>query len=460
MYQVFNLQTPPDKLIQYLQTSFDRTGIGFRRRAVLARSFENNWLLVCCTVEAFPNSKQAPEVAATRRYLRAILYEDWLNPEECRKFIDDVQKGEVTIGDVQIERKGIATWRMELLPLKNSYMTRAGWMSSSRFDWASGRPVQDPLLARGEPYYPDLNEAARDWLPLTTYHGESDARNYEVIFLLPEARAFFTDAEFHDGILEVTIEGAEFEALRLVVKGAYWMGASIEHFEGDVKAGKARFRIPDDVDRLEYVLMDSNGLVYDFQREDRFNHSGLGRKRRHSIAQDLVQSVRTACLEGEGMQIEFKPFIDCEQGMGTKSKKTKLRELVTTIVAFANTNGGRVYIGVDDECGLAGIKPELEQWAQAKVSDDALNRYRGMLTSKIRDQLIGDVSLSVSYTFVDDAAVIVVDVSQSAAKPVAVRGDNLFYVRAGASNMQVPPNHWESVLGQKTTEGVFPHAAS
>jgi hypothetical protein len=53
MYQTFNLQAPPGQLTGYLQASADKNGLRLRRRAVLARS-EGNWLLLCCTVQAFP----------------------------------------------------------------------------------------------------------------------------------------------------------------------------------------------------------------------------------------------------------------------------------------------------------------------------------------------------------------------------------------------------------------------
>jgi predicted HTH transcriptional regulator len=109
--------------------------------------------------------------------------------------------------------------------------------------------------------------------------------------------------------------------------------------------------------------------------------------------------------------------------------------------------GGRVYIGIDDECGICGVGQELQRWAEAAVSDDSIERYRGAVTSNIRDQLDGDVQMRVSYTFVDGMPVFIVDVEQSPAKPVMVRGDNIFYVRAGASNRQLPPDQWKSVLG-------------
>jgi predicted HTH transcriptional regulator len=133
--------------------------------------------------------------------------------------------------------------------------------------------------------------------------------------------------------------------------------------------------------------------------------------------------------------------------MGTRNQKTKLRELVTTVVSFANTQGGHIYLGIDDECGLPGINQELQKWSKQDLSEESVNRYCGALTNCIRGKVIGDVYIFVSHASIDGVVIVVVNVSQSPAKPATVMGDNLFYVRAGANNKQLPPDQWESVLG-------------
>lgn len=457
VFQTSYTNEPSERLVEYLETAGDQGAIQLRRRAVLTRSTDGGWALVCCTVEALQPNAEKSEVIPPRHYEQVVLYEDRFTTEDCRQFIGEVQSGHATFGDLTFERDGNAQWSSELVPLENIYMPCAGHVVQARFAKKSNWSSQGPLLAQNEPYYSDLSEAARDWLPLIVYHGENDARNQQIIFLLPESRAFFSNAVSSNGTLVLSVDGTETERLPLMVKGAYWEDKTVTSFDVAVKNGLAKFAVPDEVERLEYVLLDSNGVIYDFQREDRFNHSGLGRRRLNEVDHDLAQQVKTACLDGEGPQIEFKPFIDCAQGMGSKTKKTKFRELVTTVVAFANTQGGRIYIGIDDECGVSGVAQELQQWAKAEL-EEAADRYRGALTSRIRDQVIGDVAMRVSHVVVDDGVVVIVDVSQSPLKPASVRADNIFYVRAGASNKQLPPDQWESVLTPKNSDGLFPHS--
>jgi hypothetical protein len=126
MHRVFNLPDPPPDLAGYLGTSLEQNDRRLRRRAVLSRQGRGSWALVCCTTEAFPHPTDGEEPLATRRYPEAVLFEDWLMPDECRRFIDDIQGGKLTFGDIVIERQGTANWQCERLPLKNDFMARAG----------------------------------------------------------------------------------------------------------------------------------------------------------------------------------------------------------------------------------------------------------------------------------------------------------------------------------------------
>jgi hypothetical protein len=452
--RVFNLQTAPAAFADYLQV-LEPGARRLRRRAVLTRPGGDDWTLLCCTVEGPSDMSEGNEATPSRHYADSVLYEDWLTGDECQWFIDAIQTGQVAFGDIRIARNGNPTWRMERLPLKNTYMARAGLCVATPFQERSAGIAQGPLLASGEPYYPDLHTAAGHWLPFPVYHGHSDARNQEIIFLLPEVRAFFADAKLRDDVLEVSVGGTEAAGAVLTVKGAYWNNGAMHHFEEAVKDGTARISVPGDTHRLEYVLMDAGGTVYDFQQENRFNDSGLGMHRLDNTARDLVRQVLTACLDGEGMHNEFKPFIEDTKAIGPKDQKTKLRQLVTTVVAFANTQGGCIYIGIDNECGLAGIAEALQKLAKKEVSEDVASHYCRALTARLRDQLIGDIPMRISHVTVNGALIVVVEVSQSPTKPAMVKDDNILYIRAGANNRQLPPDQWQNVLGGGSSPGMF-----
>jgi hypothetical protein len=138
-----------------------------------------------------------------------------------------------------------------------------------------------------------------------------------------------------------------------------------------------------DANRVEYCLIDDAGHLYDFHRENRFFRSG-DRSILESGKQGLAQQVRDACEGGEGLHVEFKPFINPSdklsrsEGTGKRAKdKTKLGEAIETVAAFANTKGGHIYIGVNDDCTVSGIDHELREWAKAPRGEATIKRYLG-----------------------------------------------------------------------------------
>ncbi|CAJ0784731.1 AlbA family DNA-binding domain-containing protein [Ralstonia chuxiongensis] len=435
---------PPGKLINQLLAN--RDGRRFRRRAVLTKG-DGQWELVCCTVEQLLFDEKAAEVEGSKYYRQAVLYEDFLTEVDCLNFVEALQAGRAQFGNIELQRRHNPQWSTEQLPVNNDYMARAGHAVCLRFPRQRTGASEGSLLAADQPYYPDVESAARDWLPLRVYHGSGDARNDQIIFLLPEARAFIAEAAFaEEGQLKVIVAGTGVGTLSLAIKGAYWEEKAIRHIDGVVSGTTVVLAVPADADRLEYYLIDREGTVYDFHREERFSRlardgSVLGVTRRA-----LGDQVREACQHGEGLQVEFKPFVPPEQPLGSVSKRTKLREVVTTVVAFANTAGGHIYLGVDDDCTVVGIDQDLQIWAKNLVDVEIVDRYLGALKNRIKEAVHGEVTLHLECRVVNDARVVVIEVAPASIKPVSLQQDQYFYVRTGASNRKLPPDQWKGVL--------------
>lgn len=131
---------------------------------------------------------------------------------------------------------------------------------------------------------------------------------------------------------------------------------------------------------------------------------------------------------GENDEVEFKPFVE--------PKHFKERELIETVVAFANTRGGRLYIGLDDHRGVQGVA-ELKRMYKGteEAARDALAKY-------IR-KLIGDKIRPVPrfhFAFVEHRGepVGVVSVESGVQPPYATDVDEV-YVRKGSSNVRPDP---------------------
>lgn len=118
--------------------------------------------------------------------------------------------------------------------------------------------------------------------------------------------------------------------------------------------------------------------------------------------------------------------------MFTESKMVELKreyvdDIKKTVVAFANSEGGTVYIGIDDDgsvCGVADI-------------DSTMLR----VTSAIRDAVRPDVMMFVDCNYIDMEGkhVVAVSVQRGTARPYYLQGKGIrpegVYVRQGSSTV-------------------------
>lgn len=116
----------------------------------------------------------------------------------------------------------------------------------------------------------------------------------------------------------------------------------------------------------------------------------------------------------ESEKIEFKEIVN--------------DKLVKEVIAFANTSGGRIFIGYDDKShkavGLENAENDLER-----------------ATSIIHDSIEPDVSYLISAKIekVDEKKVIIIDVLQGTDKPYYIKSKGMkpesVYIRVGSSSV-------------------------
>ena len=110
-------------------------------------------------------------------------------------------------------------------------------------------------------------------------------------------------------------------------------------------------------------------------------------------------------------------------------KSQMLEDLYKEVIAFANTDGGVIYIGIDNEGNLTGI-------------DDVDETYT-RLTNGIRDAIAPDVTMFVRY-ILQDNKVIQIEVGEGSYKPYYLKAKGIkptgVYVRQGASSVQASPD--------------------
>ena len=106
-------------------------------------------------------------------------------------------------------------------------------------------------------------------------------------------------------------------------------------------------------------------------------------------------------------------------------KSQMIDDIYKEVIAFANTDGGVIYIGIDDQGNLTGIDNV----------DDTYTR----LTNGIRDAIQPDVTMFIRY-ILQENKVIRIEVEEGSYKPYYLKSKGLkpngVYVRQGASSVQ------------------------
>jgi ATP-dependent DNA helicase RecG len=126
------------------------------------------------------------------------------------------------------------------------------------------------------------------------------------------------------------------------------------------------------------------------------------------------------------MALDMKQ-IEAGENLNTEFKREYTEEIKKTIIAFANTAGGTLYIGVKDDKSIAGV--------------DDPNGILLQLTNTVRSAIKPDVTLFVDYKIekIRKTAVIVVTVQRGTACPYYLAGKGIrpegVYVRQGASSV-------------------------
>lgn len=116
-----------------------------------------------------------------------------------------------------------------------------------------------------------------------------------------------------------------------------------------------------------------------------------------------------------------------QESKTTEFKREYTDDLKYAVVAFANTDGGKIYIGINDDGSVQGVQN----------TDGTMLR----ITNMIRDVVRPDVTMFTECTLeeIDGQLVIVVNVQRGTARPYYLSGKGVrpegVYIRQGASSV-------------------------
>lgn len=119
----------------------------------------------------------------------------------------------------------------------------------------------------------------------------------------------------------------------------------------------------------------------------------------------------------------------------TEFKSQFTEEIYKEVIAFANTDGGVVYIGIDDDGNAIGLENVDKEYTR--------------ITNGIRDAIMPDVTMFVRYT-IQENKVVRITVSEGTNKPYYLKSKGLkpsgVYIRQGTSSAQASPEQIRQMI--------------
>lgn len=381
---------------------------------------EDGVTLASCRWEFVDEFKQP---RATVTYPALLLEERWVPMEHAVRELLRVLHGEAALGGCMLPESV-----SEVEELDTSREPFTGWRevafeASLRYqDSTYGRL---PVVAKGLRPYPSIALAVNDWV----WNERSDPRWIQPFFdlgklriLVPDTRARIRKANWVGSTLtllndrnaapdDVELQGVIVERRKSTMLNS-----------GAVEP-EVRWEVPSDADVIEVYLIHRDGTLLSHRRLTRGEHYSA--RPGDFVLQEYAEK---ELRQGEGERVEYKPFIT--------PKNQKERELIQTVVAFSNTFGGRVYVGVEDD-GTPQGEAQLRMAGQG-AEDQARSTLKRHIEKLLRERIKPVPDFTVTTIAVSGSPIIVVDVLTGEDAPYSTVQDDVF-IRKGATNRKPDP---------------------
>lgn len=280
-------------------------------------------------------------------------------------------------------------------------------------------PVSEPLVALNAPYYRDLTHFLRDQFGVKSSNAYSYF-NGGVTVIVPNFRARISKLTIGSGYIKAEIE-SEFPESKGLVAKVYAENEQKILFQGDVPLEETSINqtLTDQPTFASVVILSkSTGEPLDtksFQSNSSWQDPTVKFEAPELEIEQLL-------LTGESETIEFRQSIDNPE------------RFAKVVVAFANTAGGVIVVGVDDDhrvvgCSIKGLPDRVSQIIRAHCDPPP--------------------SVSIEQTVYDDKPLLLVRVPSSSDVVHIVR-DRGPYIRANGTT-RVPSsyelNNWRVQKG-------------
>lgn len=173
-----------------------------------------------------------------------------------------------------------------------------------------------------------------------------------------------------------------------------------------------------------------------------------------TITDEVVASVSLAEMiaNGESDELEFKSTLRWDIKEGKVNKKLE-EVILKSVAAFANSQGGTLLIGVDDEGSVLGL--ERDYLSLGDVDRDKFQLHLRNLLNQQFGTVVATSKIDIMFHEVEEKEVCQIDVA-SAKEPLILKlrdknGQLIekFYVRSGNSSQEIPLSELHAYMKER-----------
>ncbi len=375
------------------------------------------------------------------RHHKLSLIEEWITgPQAALERLQSALSGAAMIDSTEITGGASYTTVAESGRWHKSETGWKEWYFSSRLSRSENLGENDlpsePILAPHSPPFVHGAHAMQEWLHKNrdAWESERDSAPWELMTILPDTRIRITDATWAQTLLTVMLEvGVPEQTYEVQV--LYGGSSDKRHDIAVATPGQLHFQIPEGTETVHIFIIDDTGELLS-QRSLRRPVDVVSAK---SANVSEEEQTRLELLGGEGARVEFKPYVESKD-------QSKEAELIKTVVAFSNTEGGRLYVGVDD----SGVPQGFSELKRAtKRTDDNVDLHIKSITDRLDQLFRSNVKPPPRYELKvhdkEGRPVIIVDVKKGDQPPYAT-SQNEYFVRHGSSSMRPDPSELRRLM--------------
>lgn len=294
-------------------------------------------------------------------------------------------------------------------------------------------PLFDPASGF---FAPNAKEATEKWL------GRGAQREYLVV--IDDRRAVIRTVDRAETEITVRVDLLREMDVHVCARLTDFRGRVEDRIER-VYNGVARITSANAIQEYTIYLLDGTPCWLD-QRDSRRGWAGfrVDESDEPEPAEiSALDELRADLDAGEGETVEFKEWIPPTGDQG------KYRQLLDTVVAFANSEGGRIYIGVDDRGAIQGLDvPLRKQYVKTEGTETQSWRdaYAWRLKQNIAEGVTAEIRPTIQWIDVAGCSVLRITVPPGDRRPYQVLESREIFVRRGATSRRPSPEELRSLF--------------